>query len=174
MEIDGDDDYDYYETQPVRQDKIKAKAKPFGWLPFHLSLIQRTKKHAGSQFREEAGDILAILVSYLNRDIKKINILSSAVSARKYIADKRLGNRFAVSEQDLDDNDATPDYVVVYKKKRMQFIQSMDTQQLQDLATQSIIIKEIERRNTVQMLMIQNEQRWQPNQKFQEQKLVLT
>ncbi|KAA6389893.1 MAG: hypothetical protein EZS28_014577 [Streblomastix strix] len=90
MEIDGDDDYDYYETQPIRQDRIKAKAKPFGLLPLHLSLIQRTRKHAGSQMREEAGDVLAILVSYLNRDIKKINILSSAVSARQYIADKYL------------------------------------------------------------------------------------
>ncbi|KAA6382322.1 MAG: hypothetical protein EZS28_022152 [Streblomastix strix] len=45
-------------------------------------MIQRTRKHGGPQFREEAGDVLATLVGYLNRDIKKINRLSSAVSAQ--------------------------------------------------------------------------------------------
>ncbi|KAA6373417.1 MAG: hypothetical protein EZS28_031056 [Streblomastix strix] len=119
MDIDGDDDdYDYYETRAARQDRIKARAKTFGRLPFHPSMIQRTRKHACPQFREEAGDVLATLVGYLNRDIKKINRLSSAVSARKYIEDKHLGNRFSVQEQDLDDNVATPDNVVVYDKKK--------------------------------------------------------
>ncbi|KAA6360712.1 MAG: hypothetical protein EZS28_043762, partial [Streblomastix strix] len=70
------------------------------------------------QFRQEAGDVLATLVGYLNRDIKKINRLSSAVSAQKYIEDKHLGKRFNVLEQDLDDNVATPDNVVVFDKKK--------------------------------------------------------
>ncbi|KAA6353689.1 MAG: hypothetical protein EZS28_050784, partial [Streblomastix strix] len=75
-------------------------------------------KHGGPQFRQEAGDVLATLVGYLNRDIKKINRLSSAVSAQKYIDDKHLGKRFSVQEQDLDDNVATPDNVVVFDKKK--------------------------------------------------------
>ncbi|KAA6388002.1 MAG: hypothetical protein EZS28_016473 [Streblomastix strix] len=81
-------------------------------------MIQRTRKQAGPQFREEVGDVFATLVGYLNRDIKKINRLSSAVSAQKYINDKHLGKRFSVSEQDLDDNVATPDNVVVFDKKK--------------------------------------------------------
>ncbi|KAA6390860.1 MAG: hypothetical protein EZS28_013612 [Streblomastix strix] len=94
MEVDGmDDDYDYYESQSERQDRMKSRAKPFGRLPFHPSMIQGTRKHAGPQFREEAGDVLATLVGYLNRDIKKI-------------------------KQDLDDNLATPDNVVVFDKKK--------------------------------------------------------
>ncbi|KAA6379519.1 MAG: hypothetical protein EZS28_024954 [Streblomastix strix] len=98
MEIDGmDDDYDYYESQPARQDRMKSRAKPFGRLPFHPSMIQRTRKHASPQFKEEAGDILATLVGYLNRYIKIIN---------------------SVLEQDLDDNEATPDNVVVFDKKK--------------------------------------------------------
>ncbi|KAA6359857.1 MAG: hypothetical protein EZS28_044616 [Streblomastix strix] len=119
MEFDGmEDDYDYYESQAARQDRLKSRAKPFGRLPFHPSMIQRTRKHGGSQFRQEAGDVLATLVGYLNRDIKKINRLSSAVSAQKYINDKHLDKRFSVSEQDLDDNVATPDNVVVFDKKK--------------------------------------------------------
>ncbi|KAA6366455.1 MAG: hypothetical protein EZS28_038018 [Streblomastix strix] len=119
MDIDGmEDDYDYYESQAARQDRLKSRAKPFDRLPFHPSMIQRTRKHAGPQFREEAGDVLATLVGYLNRDIKKINRLSSAVSAQKYVNDKHLGKRFSVSEQDLDDNVATPDNVVVFDKKK--------------------------------------------------------
>ncbi|KAA6352815.1 MAG: hypothetical protein EZS28_051658, partial [Streblomastix strix] len=74
MDIDGmEDDYDYYESQAARQDRMKSRAKRFSRLPFHPSMIQRTRKHAGPQFREEAGDVLATLVGYLNRDIKKIN-----------------------------------------------------------------------------------------------------
>ncbi|KAA6397774.1 MAG: hypothetical protein EZS28_006700 [Streblomastix strix] len=119
MEVDGiEDDYDYYESQAARQDRLKSRAEPFGRLPFHPSMIQRTRKHGGPQFRQEAGDVLATLVGYLNRDIKKINRLSSAVSAQKYINDKYLGKRFSVSEQDLDDNVATPDNVVVFDKKK--------------------------------------------------------
>ncbi|KAA6356649.1 MAG: hypothetical protein EZS28_047824, partial [Streblomastix strix] len=118
MEVDGmEDDYDYYESQPARQDRMKSRAKPFGRLPFHPNMIQRTRKHAGQQFREETGDVLATLVGYLNRDIKKINRLSSAVSAQKYINDKHLDKRLRVLEQDLDDNVATPDNVVVFDKK---------------------------------------------------------
>ncbi|KAA6379815.1 MAG: hypothetical protein EZS28_024657, partial [Streblomastix strix] len=94
------------------------RAKPFGRLPFHPSMIQRSRKHAGPQFREEAGDVHATLVGYLNRDIKKINRLSSAVSAQKYIQDKHFDKRFSVLEQDLDDNVATPDNVVVFDKKK--------------------------------------------------------
>ncbi|KAA6372002.1 MAG: hypothetical protein EZS28_032471 [Streblomastix strix] len=119
MEVDGmEDDYDYYESQAARQDRLKSRAKPFGRLPFHPSMIQRTRKHGGPQFRQEAGDILATFVGYLNRDIKKINRLSSVVSAQKYINDKHLGERFSVSEQDLDDNVATPDNVVEFYKKK--------------------------------------------------------
>ncbi|KAA6386782.1 MAG: hypothetical protein EZS28_017691 [Streblomastix strix] len=119
MEIDGmEDDYDYYESQAARQDRLKSRAKPFGRLPFHPSMIQRTRKHGGPQFRQEAGDVLATLVGYQNRDIKKINRLSSAVSAQQYINDKHLGKRFSVSEYDLDDNVATPDRVVVFDKKK--------------------------------------------------------
>ncbi|KAA6399255.1 MAG: hypothetical protein EZS28_005216 [Streblomastix strix] len=100
MDIDGmEDDYDYYESQASRQDRMKSRAKPFGRLPFHPSMIQTTRKHGGPQFREEAGDVLATLVGYLNRDMKKINSLS-------------------VLEQDLDDNVATPDNVVVFDKKK--------------------------------------------------------
>ncbi|KAA6382914.1 MAG: hypothetical protein EZS28_021559 [Streblomastix strix] len=65
------------------QDRLKSRAKPFDRLPFHPSMIQRTRKHAGPQFREEAGDVFATLV-----------------------------------EQDLDDNVATPDNVVVFDKKK--------------------------------------------------------
>ncbi|KAA6384139.1 MAG: hypothetical protein EZS28_020335 [Streblomastix strix] len=119
MEVDGmKDDYDYYESQAARQERMISRAKPFGRLPFHPSMIQRTRKHAGPQFREEAGDVLATLVGYLNRDIKKINRLSSAVSAQKYINDKHLSKRFSVSEQDLDDNVATPDNVVVFDEEK--------------------------------------------------------
>ncbi|KAA6388803.1 MAG: hypothetical protein EZS28_015669 [Streblomastix strix] len=82
MEVDGiEDDYDYYESQATRQDRMKLCAKPFGRLPFH----------------PKAGDVFATLVGYLNRDIKKIN---------------------SVQEQDLDDNQATPDNVVVFDKKK--------------------------------------------------------
>ncbi|KAA6356850.1 MAG: hypothetical protein EZS28_047624, partial [Streblomastix strix] len=36
MDIDGmEDDYDYYESQASRQDRMKSRAKPFGRLPFH-------------------------------------------------------------------------------------------------------------------------------------------
>ncbi|KAA6375923.1 MAG: hypothetical protein EZS28_028549 [Streblomastix strix] len=119
MEVDGmEDDYDYYESQHARQDRMKSRAKPFGRLPFHPSMIQRTRKHAGPQFREETWDVLATLVGYLNRDIKKINRLSSAVNAQKNIQDKHLDKRFSVLEQDLDDNQATPDNVVVFDKKK--------------------------------------------------------
>ncbi|KAA6390152.1 MAG: hypothetical protein EZS28_014320 [Streblomastix strix] len=63
MEVDGmEDDYDYYESQAARQDRLKSRAKPFVRLPFHPSMIQRTRKHGGPQFREEAGDVLATLV----------------------------------------------------------------------------------------------------------------
>ncbi|KAA6400384.1 MAG: hypothetical protein EZS28_004087 [Streblomastix strix] len=119
MEVDEmEDDYDYFESQANRQERMKSRAKPFGRLPFHPSMIQRTRKHAGPQFREEAGDVLATLVGYLNRDIKKINRLSSAVSTQKYVDDKHLNKRFSVQEYDLDDNIATPDNVVVYEKKK--------------------------------------------------------
>ncbi|KAA6403026.1 MAG: hypothetical protein EZS28_001442 [Streblomastix strix] len=97
---------------------MKSRAKPFGKLPFHPNMIQRTRKHAGPQFKEEEGDVLATFVGYLNRDIKKINKLSSAVSAQKFIDDKHLGKRFSVQEQDLDDNVATSDNVVVFDKKK--------------------------------------------------------
>ncbi|KAA6376903.1 MAG: hypothetical protein EZS28_027571 [Streblomastix strix] len=119
MEVDGmDDDYDYYESQPARQDRLRSRAKPFGRLPFHPSMIQRTRKHTGPQFIEEAGDVLATLVGYLNRDVKKINRLSFAISAQKYINDKHLDKRFRVLEQDFDDNVATPDNVIVFDKKK--------------------------------------------------------
>ncbi|KAA6403109.1 MAG: hypothetical protein EZS28_001368 [Streblomastix strix] len=119
MEIDGkDDDFDYYESQAARQDRMKSRAKAFSKLHFHPSMIQRTRMHGGPQFREEAWDVLATLVGYLNRDIKKINSLSPAVSAQKYINDKHLCKRFSVSEQDLDDNIATPDNAVVDDKKK--------------------------------------------------------
>ncbi|KAA6386599.1 MAG: hypothetical protein EZS28_017876 [Streblomastix strix] len=99
MNIDGmEDDYDYYEFQTTRQYRMKSRAKPLGMLPFHPSMIQRTRKHRSSQFREEAGNVLATLFGYLNRDIKKIN---------------------NVQEQDLDDNKAIPDNVIVYDKKKI-------------------------------------------------------
>ncbi|KAA6378208.1 MAG: hypothetical protein EZS28_026265 [Streblomastix strix] len=97
---------------------MKSQAKPFGKLPFHPSMIQRTRKHGGPQFREEAGEVLATLVGHLNRDIKKINRLSSAVSAQKQIQDKHLDKKFSVLEQDLDDNIAIPDNVVIFNKKK--------------------------------------------------------
>ncbi|KAA6360348.1 MAG: hypothetical protein EZS28_044125, partial [Streblomastix strix] len=63
MDIDGmEDDYDYYESQAARQDRLKSRARQFGRLPFHPSMIQRTRKHGGPQFRQEAGDVLATLV----------------------------------------------------------------------------------------------------------------
>ncbi|KAA6382597.1 MAG: hypothetical protein EZS28_021875, partial [Streblomastix strix] len=119
MEIDEmEDDYDYYESQANRQDRMKSRTKLFGRLPFHPSIIQRTRKHAGLIIQRGGGDVLATLVVYLNRDIKKIKMLSSAVSAQKYIQDKHLDNRFSALEQDLDDNVATPDNVVVFDKKQ--------------------------------------------------------
>ncbi|KAA6363408.1 MAG: hypothetical protein EZS28_041065 [Streblomastix strix] len=69
---------------------MNQRAKPFGRLSFHPSMIQRTRKHGGPQFKEEAGDALATQVGYLNRDIKKIYRLSYAVSGQKYIQDKHL------------------------------------------------------------------------------------
>ncbi|KAA6387453.1 MAG: hypothetical protein EZS28_017019 [Streblomastix strix] len=119
MEVEGmKDDYDYYESQANRQDRMKSQAEPFDRLPFHPSMIQRTKMHAGPQFREKASDVLATLVGYLNRVIKKINWLSSAVSAQIYINDKHLGKRFSILQQDLDDNEVIPDSVVVFDKKK--------------------------------------------------------
>ncbi|KAA6397845.1 MAG: hypothetical protein EZS28_006631 [Streblomastix strix] len=119
MEVDSDyGDYDGHESQPTRQMRLKARRQEFGTLPFHPSMVQRTSKHAGPQMREEAGDILATLVGFLNRDIKKINRLSSAISAQRYINDKHLENRFDVREQDLDENEETPKNVVVYDKKK--------------------------------------------------------
>ncbi|KAA6401013.1 MAG: hypothetical protein EZS28_003452 [Streblomastix strix] len=118
LEIDGiQDNYDYYASLAARYDRLKSRARPFGRLPFHPSMIQRTRKHGGPQFRQEAGDVLATLVGYLYRDIKKINRLLSAVSAQKYINDKHLDKRFSEQEQDLDDNQATPDIAVVYDQK---------------------------------------------------------
>ncbi|KAA6373049.1 MAG: hypothetical protein EZS28_031424 [Streblomastix strix] len=122
MEIDGmEDDYDYYESQANRYDRMKSRAKLFIRLLFHPSMIQRTGKHAGLQFRQEAGDVLATPVGYLNKDTKKINRLSSTVSAQNYIDEKLLSKRFSVSEQDLDDNQATPENVVVFDKKMNAF-----------------------------------------------------
>ncbi|KAA6394890.1 MAG: hypothetical protein EZS28_009586, partial [Streblomastix strix] len=41
MEIDGmEDDYDSYEQNPARQNGMKQRAKPFGRLPLHPSMIQ--------------------------------------------------------------------------------------------------------------------------------------
>ncbi|KAA6404272.1 MAG: hypothetical protein EZS28_000205 [Streblomastix strix] len=82
------DDYDYYESQAARKDRIKARAKPFGKLPFHPSTIQKTRKLGDPQFRKEAGDNLATLAGYLNMDIKKINRLSFAVMAQKLLVAK--------------------------------------------------------------------------------------
>ncbi|KAA6375871.1 MAG: hypothetical protein EZS28_028603, partial [Streblomastix strix] len=67
MEIDGiDADFDYCEQQAARQNRMKSRAKPFERLAFHPSMIQRTRKHGGPQFREETVDVLATLVGYLN------------------------------------------------------------------------------------------------------------
>ncbi|KAA6364670.1 MAG: hypothetical protein EZS28_039803 [Streblomastix strix] len=79
--------------------------------------MQRTRKQEGPQFREEAGDVLASLVCYLNRDIMKTNRLSYIASARQQISDKHLGKRFSEVEQDLDDKIETLDNIVVYDKK---------------------------------------------------------
>ncbi|KAA6401327.1 MAG: hypothetical protein EZS28_003151 [Streblomastix strix] len=93
MEVDGmEDDYDYYELQAARQDRMKSRAKPFGRLPFHPSMIQRTRNNGGTQFREETGNVLAISNGYLKRDFKKI--------------------------YSFDDNEAISDNMVVYYKKR--------------------------------------------------------
>ncbi|KAA6403022.1 MAG: hypothetical protein EZS28_001450 [Streblomastix strix] len=98
MEIDGmKDDYDYYESQAARQNRMKQRTKSFGKLPFHPSMSQRTRKHGCPQFREKVGDVLATLVGYQNREFKRI---------------------YSVSEQDLDDNVATTDNVVVYENKK--------------------------------------------------------
>ncbi|KAA6403039.1 MAG: hypothetical protein EZS28_001432 [Streblomastix strix] len=88
MDVDGmEDDYNCHESRAARQGRMKSREKAFRWLPFHPSLIQRTKKHAGLQFRKYTGDFLAALQSIMR-------------------------------EQDLDDNEATPDNVVVYGKKK--------------------------------------------------------
>ncbi|KAA6400490.1 MAG: hypothetical protein EZS28_003985 [Streblomastix strix] len=96
---------------------MRTGTKQFGRLPLHPSMIQRTRKLIGLLMREEAGDVFATLVGYLSGDIKKINRLSSDVSAQKYLKDKHLGNRFSVVEQNSDNNDATPDNVVIYDTK---------------------------------------------------------
>ncbi|KAA6381591.1 MAG: hypothetical protein EZS28_022881, partial [Streblomastix strix] len=98
--------------------RMKSRAKPFGRLPFHPSMIQRTRKHAGPQFREEAGDVLAPLVGYFNWNIMNDNRLTSAVSAQKHIKNKHLGKRFDAHELDLDYYEETPNIVVVYYKKK--------------------------------------------------------
>ncbi|KAA6367396.1 MAG: hypothetical protein EZS28_037078 [Streblomastix strix] len=76
---------------------MKSRAKPFDKLPFHPSMNQRTRKNGSPQFSDEVKDVFAALVSYLNRDIKKMNKLSSAVN--------------------LDDNVATSDNEIVYDNK---------------------------------------------------------
>ncbi|KAA6388402.1 MAG: hypothetical protein EZS28_016071 [Streblomastix strix] len=175
MEIDGmEDDYDYYELQANRQDRMKSRAKPFCRLPFHPSMIQRTRKHAGPQFGEEAGDVLAKLVGYLNIDIKKINRLSSTVCAQKYIQNKHLDKQFNVSEQDLDYNQAIPDNVVVFDKKK-NAIYSVDGY----ITAVGFVDPENQhkrnwKKNIIQMLMIQTELHWLKNQKHLEQKAALT
>ncbi|KAA6366949.1 MAG: hypothetical protein EZS28_037524 [Streblomastix strix] len=175
MEIDGEkDDYEFYESQDARQDRMKSRATPFDKLQFHPSMIQRTRKYGGPQFREETGDVLATLVGYYNRDIKKINKLSSAISVQTYIQDNHLNKRFNVREQGLDDNEVSPDNVVVVKRKRMQFIPSIVIQQLQDLVTQNINIKETGRKSNIQMQMSYDEQHQQLNQNKKEQIVVLT
>ncbi|KAA6398164.1 MAG: hypothetical protein EZS28_006308 [Streblomastix strix] len=78
----------------------------------------KNKKACGPYMREEAEDVLATLVGNLNRDIKKIYKLSSAVSAQQSTKDKYLGNRFDVREQYFDSNSVTPDNVVVSDKKK--------------------------------------------------------
>ncbi|KAA6395435.1 MAG: hypothetical protein EZS28_009037 [Streblomastix strix] len=119
MKIDENkDDYDYYESQLAKQNRMKSRAIPFGRLSFHLLLIQRTRNYKGPQYKKETGDVFATFVGYLNRDFKKIYKFSSAVSTQKYINDKYLGKRLIVQEQDLDDNVATPDNVVVFDKKK--------------------------------------------------------
>ncbi|KAA6366452.1 MAG: hypothetical protein EZS28_038021 [Streblomastix strix] len=40
---------------------MKSRTKPFGRLPFHPSMIQRTRKLGSPQFREETGDVLATI-----------------------------------------------------------------------------------------------------------------
>ncbi|KAA6391546.1 MAG: hypothetical protein EZS28_012928 [Streblomastix strix] len=66
MEIDGmEDDYDYYEQQANRQDRMKSRAKPFCRLPFHPSMIQRSRKRGNPQLREEVGYVLATLAVVL-------------------------------------------------------------------------------------------------------------
>ncbi|KAA6370793.1 MAG: hypothetical protein EZS28_033680 [Streblomastix strix] len=108
MEVDGmEDDYDYYESQAAKLDRLKQRAKLFERMEAHN--LQRRR------------NVLATLVGYLNRDIKKINRLSSAVSAQKQIQDNHLDKRFRALEQDLDDNVATPDNVAVFDKKKNAF-----------------------------------------------------
>ncbi|KAA6401965.1 MAG: hypothetical protein EZS28_002509 [Streblomastix strix] len=175
VEVDGmEDDYDYYESQPARQDRMKSRTKPFGRLPLHPSMIQRTRKHAGPQFKEQAGDVLATLVGYLNRDIKKINRLSSAFSAQKYIQDIHLDKRFSVLEQDLDDNVATPDNVVVFEKKKNAIYSIDGSTTALGFGDPEHQHKKNWKKNIIQMLMIQNELHWLPNQKHLEQKAALT
>ncbi|KAA6373019.1 MAG: hypothetical protein EZS28_031454 [Streblomastix strix] len=74
-----EDDYEYYESQAAKQDRMNSRAKT---------------------------------------NIEKIKKLLSAVSVQKYINDKHLDKRFRVLEQDLDDNVATPDNVVMFDKKK--------------------------------------------------------
>ncbi|KAA6388291.1 MAG: hypothetical protein EZS28_016180 [Streblomastix strix] len=46
IEVDGmEDDYDYYESQVIRQDRMKSREKPFGLLPIDPHMIQRTRQH---------------------------------------------------------------------------------------------------------------------------------
>ncbi|KAA6394571.1 MAG: hypothetical protein EZS28_009901 [Streblomastix strix] len=38
-EVDGmEDDYDYYESQAARQNRLRSRAKPFGKLAFHPTI----------------------------------------------------------------------------------------------------------------------------------------
>ncbi|KAA6397108.1 MAG: hypothetical protein EZS28_007364 [Streblomastix strix] len=102
-----DDDYDYYESKAIRQDKMKSRTKAFGRLPFHPSLIQRIRKQAGPQFGEEAGNVLSTLNGYFNRKIKKISRLQSALCKVREMKDYSFGAFANIAKKYINVNGGT-------------------------------------------------------------------
>ncbi|KAA6377793.1 MAG: hypothetical protein EZS28_026678, partial [Streblomastix strix] len=96
-----EDDYDYYESQAakIRQNEITSKTV---WQAAVSAINDsKTRKYGGSQLREEAGMSLLHL-SVIQTETQR----------------KLIDYRLPVQEQDLDDNEATPDNVVVFDKKK--------------------------------------------------------
>jgi len=74
--------------------------------------------------REEGMESLKNIVGILNQDIKRLNVLASRESAQDYL-DRTYKNNpkerafWTIDEQNLDDDDVTPDNVLVSRKGKL-------------------------------------------------------